>query len=88
MLKALMLTLLVIGFASTPGEALASYTGLAAGVARAVPSELQNAYWACRYGPYGRRCSWVRPYGAYYRPYYRPYRGYGYRPYRGYGYSY
>lgn len=83
LMKTLMLTLslLVIGLMSAPGAALATPMGAAASVARDVPSNLQEAYLACRWGPYGRRCWRVRPYDrpyGYYRPYYRPYYGYGY----------
>jgi hypothetical protein len=83
LMKTLMLTLslLVIGLMSAPGAALATPMGAAASVARDVPSNLQEAYLACRWGPYGRRCWRVRPYYrpyGYYRPYYRPYYGYRY----------
>ena len=83
LMKTLMLTLslLVIGLMSAPGAALATPMGAAASVAGDVPSNLQEAYLACRWGPYGRRCWRVRPYDrpyGYYRPYYRPYYGYGY----------
>src|SRR4051794_35082993 len=94
-MKSLLLTLplLAIGFVATPQNVLASPFAPAK-VAIEVPTQLQEAYVACRWGPYGRRCSRVRPYApyAYYRPY-RPYRPYAYsrpyyRPYNRYGYGY
>jgi hypothetical protein len=75
--------LVLAGLVLTPGEAPASYTGPAAGMARATPNHVQDVYWVRRCGYYGCRLVWVRPYYRPYRPYVRRY----YRPYYG-GYSY
>jgi hypothetical protein len=76
---------------SVPARALVlpAPTGLGADAQNIAPA--QNIHYVCRYGYYGRVCSWRPPYYSYgyapynaygyapYRPYYRPYWRYGYR---------
>jgi hypothetical protein len=80
----------IVAAASTaPARALVlpAPAGLSADARNVEPA--QNVHYVCRYGYYGRVCSWrPGPSYGYYRPY--PYYAYGYyrpyRPYWGYGY--